>query len=80
MLGSTEWLGGLRDRALLVTDELRQAVQTELSHVMQRVMANAFQHHGLGTGATNGSLPSMGSRDQLFEGTTHQTKLRKNHL
>jgi acetoin utilization protein AcuC len=49
MLASTEWAGGLRDRALPVTAEQRQAVEPELRATIDTLINNAFRHHGPGT-------------------------------
>jgi len=48
MLASTEWAGGLRDRALPVTAEQRAAVELELQKTIESVIKSAFRHHGLG--------------------------------
>jgi acetoin utilization protein AcuC len=48
MLASTEWAGGLRDRALPVTAEQRRSVEPELLATIEAVTKNIFRHHGLG--------------------------------
>jgi hypothetical protein len=48
MLASSEWAWGLRDRALPVTAEQRQAVEPELRATIEAVIDNVFRHHGLG--------------------------------
>ena len=48
MLASTEWAGGLRDRALAVSAEQRQAVEPELLASIQILTHHVFRHHGLG--------------------------------
>jgi len=47
MLASSEWAGGLRDRALPVTHDQRKAVEPELSRSIRLVIDNVFPHHGL---------------------------------
>jgi len=47
MLASTEWAGGLRDRALAVSAEQRRAVEPELRSTIETVINNAFPLHGL---------------------------------
>jgi acetoin utilization protein AcuC len=47
MLQSTEWAGGLRDRALVVSEEQRRAVEPELEATIGRVTKNVFKFHGL---------------------------------
>jgi acetoin utilization protein AcuC len=47
MLESTEWAGGLRDRALAVSDEDRKAVEPELQATIKQVVGNVFKLHGL---------------------------------
>lgn len=49
MLASTEWAGGLRDRALAVSAEQRRAVEPELQAGIERVIHNVFKFHGLAT-------------------------------
>lgn len=48
MLASTEWAGGLRDRALAVTAEQRRSVEPALRAAQDAVIQNIFRHHGLG--------------------------------
>ncbi len=43
MLASTEWAGGLRDRALAVSAEQRRAVEPELQTTLQMVTNNVFR-------------------------------------
>lgn len=47
MLGSTEWAGGLCDRALPVTDSQRRAVEPELHATLQNIMHTIFPLHRL---------------------------------
>ncbi|MBL7153734.1 MAG: acetoin utilization protein AcuC [Phycisphaerae bacterium] len=47
MLESTDWQGGLRDRALAVTAEQRQSVEPALSATIEAVQAKIFPIHGL---------------------------------
>lgn len=54
MLASTEWAGGLRDRALAVTAEQRQAVESELLASIQILTRDIFRHHGLAPEAAVG--------------------------
>ena len=49
MLESTEWAGGLRDRALPVSAEQRHAVEPELEATIERLASTVFKIHGLGT-------------------------------
>jgi acetoin utilization protein AcuC len=63
MLASTEWAGGLRDRALAVTAEQRQTVEAELRASIQIVTRDIFRHHGLSPSAAAGcgSAPAGGA-------------------
>ncbi len=54
MLASTEWAGGLRDRALAVTTEQRRAVESELRVTLENIHQLVFQLHGIRTGASEG--------------------------
>jgi len=47
MLASSEWAGGLRDRALVVSAEQRHAVEPELQTTIETVINNVFRLHGL---------------------------------
>ena len=47
MLANTEWVGGLRDRALAVSAEQRRAVEPELHSTMETVINKVFPLHGL---------------------------------
>jgi acetoin utilization protein AcuC len=47
MLASSEWIGGLRDHALAVTPEQRQAVEPELLATLETVSNIIFPHHGI---------------------------------
>jgi acetoin utilization protein AcuC len=47
MLASSEWIGGLRDHALAVTPEQRQAVEPELLATLESVANHVFPHHGI---------------------------------
>jgi acetoin utilization protein AcuC len=47
MLESTDWLGGLRDRQLTVTDEQRKTVLPALEAAIETVKAKVFPIHGL---------------------------------
>ncbi len=59
MLGSSEWAGGLRDRALVVTEEQRQAVEPELRSTIDRLSQTVFPHHGLGIPSAPGCGPGQ---------------------
>ena len=48
MLASSEWVGGLRDHALAVMAEQRQAVEPELRASIESVIRHVFPYHGLG--------------------------------
>ncbi len=48
MLASSEWIGGLRDHALAVQPEQRQAVESELLASIESVANNALPNHRLG--------------------------------
>jgi acetoin utilization protein AcuC len=61
MLGSTEWAGGLCDRELPVSQEQRQAVDTELSPTIDRAIHQVFRHHGIGPCAVGCSGPVTSS-------------------
>jgi hypothetical protein len=54
MLASTEWAGGLRDRALAVTTEQRQAVEPELQATIENITNNVFRLHDIQTGSGQG--------------------------
>jgi acetoin utilization protein AcuC len=60
MLASSEWAGGLRDRALAVTTEQRQAVEPELRATIDRVRHNVFRHQGLAPQAAAGCGSACG--------------------
>jgi len=47
MMESTDWQGGLRDRALPVTDQQKQAVLPALQHSIDTIKAKVFPLHGL---------------------------------
>jgi acetoin utilization protein AcuC len=47
MLGSSEWVGGLQDRALPVTAQQRQAVEPELQATLHTIVNGAFRIHGI---------------------------------
>jgi acetoin utilization protein AcuC len=57
MLGSSEWVGGLRDRELPVSPEQRRVVEPELQAAIERVTALVFPYHT----ASTGNLRSFGS-------------------
>ena len=46
-LESTEWQAGLRDRALAVTEQQRNAVQPAIEKVIQKIKKSIFPIHGL---------------------------------
>jgi acetoin utilization protein AcuC len=58
MMGSSEWAGGLRDRALFVPPEQRQAVEGELSDTINSVINQIFPHHGLAANGTESGIAS----------------------
>jgi len=47
MLESTEWQGGLYDRALAVTEQQRNAVEPAIEAVTRKIKKNIFPIHGL---------------------------------
>lgn len=47
LLESTEWQGGLRDRALAVTEQQRNAVEPAIEAVVQEIKKTIFPIHGL---------------------------------
>jgi len=47
MLQSTDWQGGLRDRALVVSDEQRRTVEAELNATIDILRSRIFPVHGL---------------------------------
>jgi acetoin utilization protein AcuC len=49
MLGTSEWAGGLRDRALPVTREERLAVEPELRETIERITDSVFRIQGIRT-------------------------------
>lgn len=55
MLGSAEWVGGLRDPARPVAPEQRQAVEPALRAAVQKVKHHVFRYHGLGGSAATES-------------------------
>jgi acetoin utilization protein AcuC len=46
-LESTEWQGGLYDRALAVTEQQKNAVEPAIAAVVQKIKENIFPIHGL---------------------------------
>jgi hypothetical protein len=46
-LESTEWQGGLRDRALAVTEQQRKAVEPAIEAVVRKIKKTIFPIHGL---------------------------------
>jgi len=49
LMGSSEWVGGLRDRQLPVPTDRRQRVDTELDATLRTLRQTIFKHHGLET-------------------------------
>jgi len=47
LLESTEWQGGLRDRALAVSDTQREAVMPAMEATIEKIKANIFPIHEL---------------------------------
>jgi acetoin utilization protein AcuC len=47
LLESTEWQGGLRDRALAVTEQQRNAVEPAIEAVVQKIKTTIFPIHGI---------------------------------
>jgi acetoin utilization protein AcuC len=47
LLESTEWQGGLRDRALAVTESQRETVAPAIEATIQKIKATVFPIHGL---------------------------------
>ena len=47
MLESTDWQGGLRDRALVVSDQQREAVMPAIEATIESIKASVFPLHGL---------------------------------
>ena len=47
LLESMEWQGGLRDRALAVTESQRQTVVIAIEATIRKIKANIFPIHGL---------------------------------
>jgi len=47
MMASTDWLGGLRDRALVASAEQRAAVEPAVEQTIENVKRNVFAAHGL---------------------------------
>lgn len=47
MLESTDWLGGLRDRALIPDHEQRRSVDTAVHAAVEAVKRSVFRYHGL---------------------------------
>jgi len=47
MMQSMDWQGGLRDRALQVTEQQQQAVVPALAHSVETIRAKVFPIHGL---------------------------------
>jgi len=60
MLASTEWAGGLRDRALAVSAEQRRAVEPELRSTIETVINNVFPLHGLETPSVGRATSPVG--------------------
>jgi acetoin utilization protein AcuC len=60
MLASSEWAGGLRDRALAVTLDQRLAVEPELHASLDTIRRTIFTLHGIRTGSGEGvATPGM---------------------
>ena len=65
MLASTEWAGGLRDRALAVSAEQRRAVGPELQTTIENVINNVFPLHGLeAPSGSAGILPAVSGSEK----------------
>ena len=47
MLESTDWQGGLRDRALVTSREQREAVDPAIDRTIEAVRTHVFPLHGL---------------------------------
>jgi hypothetical protein len=47
LLETTEWQGGLRDRALAVTKQQKNAVEPAIEAVVQKIKKTIFPVHGL---------------------------------
>ena len=47
MLETTEWMGGLRDRAIVPASRQRNEVESAVDSVIEKVKANVFPYHGL---------------------------------
>lgn len=47
MLGNSDWVGGLRDRELMVTKGRREVVMAQLEPSIAAVTRNVFAYHGL---------------------------------
>lgn len=47
LLESTEWQGGLRDRALAVTEQQKNAVEPAIEAVVQKIKKSIFPIHGI---------------------------------
>ena len=48
MLENSDWLGGLRDRVLLVDGGRRPEIDAEIERVVAAIRENLFPIHGLG--------------------------------
>ncbi|MDZ7724586.1 MAG: acetoin utilization protein AcuC [candidate division KSB1 bacterium] len=55
MLESTDWMGGLQDRVMPVTDEQRQAVDPVIDTLIRRVKRLIFPLHGIEFSGNDGS-------------------------
>jgi hypothetical protein len=53
MMASTEWLGGLRDRALITDGGIRRAVDSALSETIEKIRRLVFPIHGLSSNPTS---------------------------
>jgi acetoin utilization protein AcuC len=47
MMETTDWVGGLRDRALAPSDDVRSQVAPAVEAAIEAVKQNVFSHHGL---------------------------------
>lgn len=47
MMGNTDWIGGLRDRALLADGGIRENIDAEIDRVTKAIQSSVFPLHGL---------------------------------
>lgn len=65
MLASSEWVGGLRDRALAVTLDQRRAVEPELNATIEKLTNTVFRLHSIRNNSAWRSMPGRLSQSPI---------------